>query len=195
VRNAGTVEPVADERAGEHAGSTGGRRFGAREFFDGFDRSSRMATDPTTTLSERLADAFWSRHANPWSAGTRFLTMPALAYAIYRRDRRLLLVVVGFAVLNPVAFPAPDRTDTWLSRIVLAEREWLRDGKGTMGFTYPNLLNVLNVPASLLVVWAAWKRRPMVTLVACLIAMGLKLWWVDAIARRTEAGRTGVWEE
>ncbi|WP_136602413.1 DUF6653 family protein [Salinigranum halophilum] len=145
-----------------------------------------MVSD-SPSLRSRLQDTFWERHANPWSAGTRFLTMPALLYAVYTRDGRLLLATLGFTVVNPVAFPPPARTDSWLSRIVLGE------GKGSMDFGYPNVLNLLNVPSTLLALWAAWKRRPAATVVACLVAMGLKLWWVDAIARRTEAGRTGQW--
>ena len=141
------------------------------------------------SLRDRLEATFWERHANPWSAGTRFLTMPALLYAIYTRDRRLFAATVAFVVFNPVLFPPPDKTDSWLSRIVLAEREWLSQGKGTMGLDYPNVLNLLNVPATLLAFWAAWKRKPVATVVAGAGAMALKIWWVDAITRRTETRR------
>jgi hypothetical protein len=153
-----------------------------------------MVSD-TSPLRSRLQDTFWERHANPWSAGTRFLTLPALLYAVYTRDRRLLLVTLGFTVVNPVAFPPPERTDSWLSRVVLAEREWLDEERGTLGLDYPNVLNLLNGPATLLALWAAWRQRPVATVGACLVAMTLKVWWVDAITRRTEAGRTGVWDE
>jgi hypothetical protein len=149
----------------------------------------------STALRDRLEPTFWERHANPWSAGTRFLTMPALLYAVYRRDRRLLAATVTFAVVNPVLFPPPARTDSWLSRIVLAEREWLAAGHGTMGVGYPNVLNLLNIPATLAAVWAAWRQRPVSTVVACAVAMTLKIWWVEAVARRTEAGRTGQWTD
>ncbi|WP_372912124.1 DUF6653 family protein [Salinigranum sp.] len=147
------------------------------------------------SLRSRLQTRFWERHANPWSAGSRFLTMPALLYAVYTRDGRLLLATLGFAVVNPVAFPPPERTNSWLSRVVLAEREWLGEGRGTMGLDYPNVLNLLNVPATLLALWAAWRQRPVATVGVCLVAMTLKVWWVDAIARRTAAGRTGVWRD
>lgn len=154
-----------------------------------------MVSDPPASLRDRLEATFWERHANPWSAGTRFLTMPALLYAIYTRDRRLLAAVLAFTVVNPVVFPRPERTDSWLSRIVLAEREWLGDGRGTVGLDYPNVLNLLNVPATLIALWAAWRRRPVAALVACAAAMGLKIWWVDAVIRRTDAGRSGRWTE
>ena len=118
--------------------------------------------------------------------------MPALCYAVYTRNRRLLLATLAFTIINPVAFPKPASTDSWFSRIVLAEREWLGAGKGTLGPSYPNVLNLLNVPTTLLALWAAWRRKPTVTALGCVVAMALKIWWVDAIVRRTEAGRTGA---
>jgi hypothetical protein len=153
------------------------------------DRRDRRA------LRDRLEAVFWERHANPWSAGTRFLTMPALLYAVYARDRRLLAATLAFTLVNPVLFPRPAGTDSWLSRVVLAEREWLAEGNGTTGLDYPNVLNLLNAPATLVALWAAWRQRPVLTLLSGLAAMGLKLWWVDAIVRRTDAGRTGTWRE
>lgn len=146
-----------------------------------------------TTLRDRLEATFWERHANPWSAGTRFVAMPVLAYAIYTRNRRLLYAVVAFTAVNPVLFSPPADTSSWFSRIVLAEREWLAEDRGTFDLGYPNVLNVCNVPATLLVVWAAWRRRPLATVLSVAVAMVLKVWWVDAVARRTDAGRTGEW--
>ena len=146
-------------------------------------------TPDSPSLHGRLSDVFWSRHANPWSSGTRILSTPVLVYAIYRRNRRLLVATLAFVVVNPVLFPRPARTDRWLSRIVLAERAWIDEGNGTLGLGYPNVLNLLNVPASVLAVYAAIRRRPVATVLATGVAMALKLWWVDAIVRQT--GVTG----
>jgi hypothetical protein len=137
---------------------------------------------------ERLADTFWERHSNPWSGWTRVATGPLLIYALYRRNYRLLAATILYTVVNPVLYPRPERTDSWISRGVLAEREWLRAGNGTMGFDYPNVLNLLNVPVSLYALYAAFRRRPLGTLLGTVGLMGLKLWWIAAIVRRTEAG-------
>ncbi|POG54749.1 DUF6653 family protein [Haloferax marisrubri] len=140
-------------------------------------------------LRDRLEATFWERHANPWSVGTRILVYPVLMYAVYRRDRRLFLAALAFTAVNPVLFPRPARTDTYLSRIVLAEREWLDAERGTMGLDYPNVLNVLNVPVTLYAFVSAIRRRPVGTLLGTLGVMALKLWWVDAIVKET--GVTG----
>lgn len=138
-----------------------------------------------SSLRERLADVFWARHANPWSGWSRVAVSPVLVYAVYRRNWRLLAAALAFTVVNPVLFPRPERTDNWMSRGVLAEREWIEAGEGTMGPTYPNVLNRLAVPAWLFALYAAARRRPVATVVGTAAAMALKLWWVDAIVRRT----------
>jgi hypothetical protein len=48
--------------------------------------------------------------------------MPVLLYAVYHRRPRLLAAGIGFLLINPVLFPEPERTDNWLSEVVLAER-------------------------------------------------------------------------
>ncbi|ADQ67485.1 hypothetical protein C499_18819 [Halogeometricum borinquense DSM 11551] len=147
-------------------------------------------TEPNADrVRDRVEDLFWERHSNPWSAGTRFLGTPALIYAIYRRDRRLLAATLVFLAVNPVLFPRPVRTDNRLSRYVLAEREWLNHGNETMSLDYPNVLNVLNIPMTLYAVGSALRRDPVGSVLGTLGVMGLKLWWVEAIVRRT--GVTG----
>lgn len=140
-------------------------------------------------LRGRLEATFWERHANPWSAGTRILVYPVFMYAIYRRDAKLFAATLAFIAVNPVIFPRPVRTDNYLSRIVLAERQWLDEGNGTMGLDYPNVLNVVNVPVTFFAFASAIRRKPVATLVGTLGVMVVKLWWTDAIIRET--GVTG----
>ncbi len=133
----------------------------------------------------RLEDAFWTRHSNPWSGGTRFAVTPVLTYALYRRNWRLLGLALAFAVVNPVLFPPPERTDNWFSRAVLAEREWIAAGNGTVGTDYPNVLNLLNALSGLYALYAAIRRRPVGAAVGTALLMAFKTLWVEAIIRRT----------
>ncbi|WP_224269406.1 DUF6653 family protein [Haloprofundus salinisoli] len=137
------------------------------------------------SLRARLEDTFWRRHSNPWSAGTRFAITPALLYAIYRRKWRLLAAAVAFTVVNPVLFGDPERTDNWLSEVVLAEKAWLGDGNGTMDLSYPNVLNVLNAVSGALALVSAVRRKPVGTVVGTAGILVFKTWWVEAIRRRT----------
>ena len=144
---------------------------------------------PTPSLRQRLRDAFWARHANPWSGWSRVALSPVLVYSIYRRNWRLLAASLVFTAVTPVLFPRPARTDNWMSRGVLAEREWIEAGNGTVDLSYPNLLNLLSAPAWLFALVSALRRRPVRTVLATTTAMALKLYWIDEIVRRT--GVTG----
>ncbi|ELZ85927.1 hypothetical protein C453_08928 [Haloferax elongans ATCC BAA-1513] len=148
-----------------------------------------MVSTTDGSLRDRLEATFWERHANPWSAGTRILVYPVFMYAIYRRDAKLFAATLAFIAVNPVLFSRPERTDNYLSRIVLAEREWLDEGRGTMGLDYPNVLNVLNIPVTFYAFASAIRRKPVGTVLGTLGVMVLKLWWTDAIVKKT--GVTG----
>ena len=137
-----------------------------------------------TDATESLTEWFWARHSNPWSAGTRFAIMPLLLSAIYHRRWRLLVAVIGFTVVNPVMFPEPDRTDNWLSEVVLAERWWYEGGHTSFEPRFPSLLNYLSVPATVLALYGAISRRPRLTVVGGVCAMLLKVWFVDELVGR-----------
>jgi hypothetical protein len=150
-------------------------------------------TDPAG-LRARLEDVFWERHSNPKSGWSRLLISPLIALAVYRRDPRLLGVALVATIVNPIAFRPPDPdTDSWMTRAVRAERWWLREDNGTLGFDWPNVLNTLNLPAFSYALLSAYRRRPVRTTLALALSMALKLGWIELIARRyDEATDDGV---
>ena len=84
--------------------------------------------------AERLMamdDAAWARHANPWSAWTRFTCLPLLVIAVWSRDWigwwALIPVACASAWTwwNPRAFPPPRTTDAWASKGTFGERIFL----------------------------------------------------------------------
>ncbi|MFD1647652.1 DUF6653 family protein [Haloarchaeobius litoreus] len=139
---------------------------------------------------ERAEEALWSRHSNPKSGWTRLPTGAVIVYAVYRRDWRLLIAGLLWAAVNPFVFSPPETDDAWMTRVVLAERWWVREVEnGTMGATYPNICNSLGAISFGYALLAAWRRRPVATAVATVLGMGLKLWWVGVLVRRYDTVR------
>ncbi|QPV61694.1 hypothetical protein I7X12_13145 [Halosimplex litoreum] len=133
------------------------------------------------SIRARAKRAFWERHANPASGWSRTLTLPALLYAVYHRRWRLLVATVAFTLLNPVLFSPPDDADAWMTKVVLAERQW-RESGDRLGAL--QALNVGNGLATLYAVYAAYRRDVGGATVAGAVAMTLKLAFVDALVRR-----------
>jgi hypothetical protein len=135
-------------------------------------------------MVSELWESFWSRHSNPKSGWSRLLTGPLLLAALYRRSWRLFAVAVGWTVLNPVVFDAPDAsTDDWMHRGVQAERAWLEEGRPVFGVGYPEILNVLNLGAFAYTVYAALARKPVRMALSYAVSVGLKLWFIEALIR------------
>ncbi|WP_331235630.1 DUF6653 family protein [Natronorarus salvus] len=139
------------------------------------------------SLPGRIPDWAWERHANPWSVRTRFLIGPLLLYALYGRHWRLLAATLVFTAANPVLFPTPERTDSWESQAVLAERWWFGEGHRTFETTYPGLINYASTPAFLLSLVAALSRKPVLAAASMTVSMVLKVLFVHELVRRYRA--------
>lgn len=136
----------------------------------------------------QLETYFWSRHSNPKSGWSRTLTLPALLAAIYHRRWRALVGVLVFAILNPLLFSPPETDEAWMTRVVLAERWWTSEKQaGVLDLSYPNVLNVANIPATGYAILAAHRRQPWRTTIACLVSMALKFWFVASLVRRYDS--------
>lgn len=130
-------------------------------------------------MSDRsIWEWFWARHSNPKSGWSRALTAPFLVAAIYFRKPKLLLATVGYLVVNPIAFPEPERTDDWMTRGVLGEKRWVENGNPLFARSYPSVLNVVNVPTFCYVLYAAYRRKPVQAFVVLFLSMALKFWFV-----------------
>ena len=132
---------------------------------------------------ERLARAFWARHANPRSGWSRTVTLPVLVGAVVERRWRLFGLAVAFVVVNPVLFAPPDDADAWMTKVVLAERRWRASGDDLGAL---RLLNVGNAAATLSAFAAAYRRDVGGATVATALAMTLKFAFVAALVRRYE---------
>lgn len=137
---------------------------------------------------EAFENTFWERHANPKSGWSRVLVLPALLYAVYRRSWHVAAVALAFTAINPFLFAPPADDDAWMTRVVRAERWWTADREQhVLGRSYPNSLNLLTVPVTGYAFVAAYRRRPLRTVLAGLAVMLLKFWYVGALVRRYDA--------
>jgi hypothetical protein len=139
---------------------------------------------------EALEETFWKRHSNPKSGWSRVLAMPALLAAVYYRNRRLGVAALLFTLVNPFLFSPPEDDSAWMTRVVLAERWWRKDdSKGFFDRSYPNLLNLLNIPVTVFAFLAACRQKPVQTVLAGVAAMALKFWYVAELVQRYDAAK------
>ncbi|MFC4356344.1 DUF6653 family protein [Halobium salinum] len=129
-----------------------------------------------------LPEALWNRHANPWSGWSRLLAGPAILYAVYRRDPRLVALAVVWTAVNPVLFPEREvDADDWMTRGVRAEQAWL-DGE----FDASDLvwLNYASAPVWCYALYAAYRGRARSAGLFGVLGIATKLLFVDRLARR-----------
>lgn len=144
----------------------------------------------TPRIPDHVEEEFWNRHSNPKSGWSRTLLMPALLYGIYHRKWRFVGAALLFTLINPVLFSPPEDDEAWMTRVVLAERWWTRERKESLfDYSYPNGLNLLNIPVSIYALVAAYRRQPVRAGSAGLVSMGLKFWYVGALVRRYDSDK------
>ncbi|WP_235653650.1 DUF6653 family protein [Mycolicibacter icosiumassiliensis] len=73
----------------------------------------------------RIRRAVFARHANPWSAWTRWATTPLILVPMWRRSWRDAAWLSVWFALNPVIFPAPANQSAWSTRAMLGEEQWV----------------------------------------------------------------------
>ena len=141
-------------------------------------------------LGERLMsmdDATWRRHANPWSAWTRFTCLPLLAMAIWSRVWlgwwALIPVALSLAWIwyNPRAFPPPRHLDRWASKAVLGERVFLTQKQDVAAHhrQAAGVLTWLSLPGMVVMIWgliALWWEGAVFGLVLGVLP---KVWFCD----------------
>ena len=113
--------------------------------------------------------------------------MPLLATGLYFHNLWILGIAAVWMAINPVVFPKPHSVDNWMSKGVLGERLYYKDGK-KIKKDLPTLLNVLNLPAFLAFIYFSWQQDVMLMILACLLSMTLKFWFIDRMARLADLG-------
>ncbi|MFN3188406.1 MAG: DUF6653 family protein [Candidatus Paceibacteria bacterium] len=125
-----------------------------------------------------LSEATWERHANPWSGWTRALSMSALAVGLYLHSFWILGAVAFWLIINPMLFPKPKSVDNWMSKGVLGEQLYYKDGK-KFKKDLPTLLNVINAPVFVAFIYLGWQQELMLLILAGILTRVIKFWFID----------------
>lgn len=127
----------------------------------------------------------WERHANPWSGWTRVLSLPALAIGLYLHNFWILGAVIVWLIINPMLFPKPKHTDNWMSKGVLGEKLYFKEGK-KLKKDLPTLLNVINIPVFAGFMYFGWQQELVAMILAGLLTMTIKFWFIDRMVSLVE---------
>ncbi|PSK98431.1 hypothetical protein CLV63_105105 [Murinocardiopsis flavida] len=137
-----------------------------------------MDTSPPSRLAQ-VRRAVFARHANPWSAWSRWATAPLALVPVWTRDWRHAAAVAAWFAVNPVIFPEPAHNRAWASRAMLGEELWLLDRPldAAMG------VNAAATAIGLASVIAARRRLPVTTVATSAASMALLLVYWELMAR------------
>lgn len=128
-------------------------------------------TGPAVSRLARWRRAVFARHANPWSAWSRWASTPLLLVPVWTRRWRHAAPVALWFVVNPVLFAPPRDTSAWSTRAMLGEEQWIVDRPRDAALAL-NTVASLALGTALL---AARRRRPRAMLGATAAAMAVTL--------------------
>ena len=132
-------------------------------------------------------ETMWARHSNPKSGWSRMVAGFVAVGALYHREWKLLGLTLLFLLINPVLFREPsEELDDWMYKVVRAEERWTNDGHRLIGLGYPQILNTLSIPIGLYGLYAAYRRKPVSTVVFILASQGLNQWCLKEIIEHYE---------
>jgi hypothetical protein len=133
---------------------------------------------PSGTFA-RVRRAVFARHANPWSAWTRWVTAPLVLVPVWTRRWSHAAAVAAWFAVNPVLFPKPAHDRAWPTRAMLGEELWIIDRPRDAGLG----VNAAATAAGLAAAVAAGRHRLVPAMVASAAQMALLLVYWELMAR------------
>jgi hypothetical protein len=127
-------------------------------------------------MNAKLSVKRWvfARHCHPWSAWSRWASVPLLLVPLWTRKWSHAAVVGAWLAVNPVVFGKPAHTRAWSSRAMLGEEIWLGEWPRDTAMA----VNVVATAAGLVAAAAARRRRigPAAGATAAQMALLLAYW-------------------
>ncbi len=127
----------------------------------------------------RLRRAIFARHANPWSAWTRWATTPLVLVPIWNRRWSHAAIVALWFAINPVIFPKPANEQAWSTRAMLGEELWITRLPRDAAMAVSAATGVTQLAG----IVAARKRRWWPAVVATAVQMALTLVYWELMVR------------
>ncbi|MBB4932336.1 hypothetical protein F4561_003156 [Lipingzhangella halophila] len=134
-------------------------------------------------LIARTRRAVFARHANPWSAWSRWATAPLVLVPVWNRSWRQAAVVGAWMAVNPVIFPKPAHDRAWPTRAMLGEEMWIAERPKDAALA----VNAAATAAGLAAFAAARRRRFWPAATATAAQLGLILVYWEQMARYYDA--------
>ena len=134
-----------------------------------------------------IEDRRWAGRSHPWCVYSRLAA--ALALIVVLTSHRELgvyaLIPISlclfFIIVNPFIFPAPKDDSHWATRTVLGQRIWR--SREHAHWDIPSISRVASALAYFIALWLAIESQLGEAVLLGLIALGLKLVYLDWMAR------------
>jgi hypothetical protein len=137
-----------------------------------------VAVDISTTIAG-WRHALFARHANPWSAWTRWASTPLVLVPLWTRRWNHAALVGAWLTANPVVFPKPTDDRAWATRAILGEELWITRRPKDAALVVSAAASIAGVAA----VVAARRRRLRPAATATAVQMGLTLVYWELMSR------------
>jgi Family of unknown function (DUF6653) len=129
--------------------------------------------------------AIFARHANPWSAWTRWASTPLVLVPVWTRRRSHALLIGAWLAVNPVVFPKVTDERNWATRAMLGEELWITRRPRDAASVVSVVTSVVAVIAAI----AARRRRLVPAAATCAVQMALTLIYWQQMVRYLERHR------
>lgn len=140
---------------------------------------------PTRSRLARISRAVFARHANPWSAWTRWASTPLVLVPIWTRRRSHAWLVGLWLAANPVIFPKPRDNSQWATRAMLGEELWVADRPRDAA----TVVTAAASAAAVIGIVAARRHRLWPAAAATAVQMALTLGYWELMARYLDLHR------
>ena len=130
------------------------------------------------TNTGRVRRAIFARHCNPWSAWTRWASIPLILLPVWTRRWSHAVSVGLWLAVNPFVFGKPRHEHAWSTRAMLGEELWITRRPRDAAMAVSALTSAVSVTA----IVAAGRRRLRPAAIATAVQMALTLvYWQQMV--------------